>query len=89
MEAPREKRYAICMRRVKRARTTLVRMAFVKTGLKTSISEEPKSIIAQKSNSAALAESLADINNYGPLVKRLRHGPFTAVTWVRFPYGSP
>ena len=24
----------------------------------------------------------------GPLVKRLRHGPFTAVTWVRFPYGS-
>ena len=26
---------------------------------------------------------------YGPLVKRLRHGPFTAVTWVRFPYGSP
>ncbi len=22
----------------------------------------------------------------GPLVKRLRHGPFTAVTWVRFPY---
>ena len=27
--------------------------------------------------------------NLGPLVKRLRHGPFTAVTWVRFPYGSP
>ena len=26
---------------------------------------------------------------HGPLVKRLRHGPFTAVTWVRFPYGSP
>ncbi len=25
----------------------------------------------------------------GPLVKRLRHGPLTAVTWVRFPYGSP
>ena len=25
----------------------------------------------------------------GPLVKRLRHGPFTAVTWVRFPYASP
>ena len=23
------------------------------------------------------------------MVKRLRHGPFTAVTWVRFPYGSP
>ncbi len=27
--------------------------------------------------------------NLGPLVKRLRHRPFTAVTWVRFPYGSP
>ena len=24
----------------------------------------------------------------GPLVKRSRHRPFTAVTWVRFPYGS-
>ena len=28
-------------------------------------------------------------NKHGPLVKWLRHGPFTAVTWVRFPYGSP
>ena len=34
------------------------------------------------------------ISNYevrlteGPLVKRLRHRPFTAVTGVRFPYGS-
>ena len=27
--------------------------------------------------------------SYGPLVKWLRHGPFTAVTWVRIPYGSP
>ena len=26
---------------------------------------------------------------YGPLVKRLRHHPFTVVTWVRVPYGSP
>ena len=25
---------------------------------------------------------------YGPLVKRLRHGPFTAERRVRFPYGS-
>ena len=25
----------------------------------------------------------------GSMVKRLRHRPFTAVTWVRFPYGSP
>ena len=26
---------------------------------------------------------------YGPLVKRLRHHPFTVVTGVRFSYGSP
>ncbi len=26
---------------------------------------------------------------FGPVVKRLRHGPFTAVTRVRFPSGSP
>ncbi len=26
---------------------------------------------------------------FGPLVKRLRHRPFTAVTRVRIPYGSP
>ena len=26
---------------------------------------------------------------YGPMVKRLRHRPFTAVTRVRVPYGSP
>ena len=26
---------------------------------------------------------------FGPLVKRLRHRPFTAESWVRFPYGSP
>ena len=25
----------------------------------------------------------------GPVVKRLRHCPFTAVTWVRTPSGSP
>ena len=29
------------------------------------------------------------ITNYGPLVKRASHRPFTAVTGVRFPYGSP
>ena len=27
--------------------------------------------------------------NIGPLVKRLRHRPFTAVSRVRIPYGSP
>ena len=26
---------------------------------------------------------------FGPMVKRLRHGPFTAVTGVRFPVGLP
>ena len=29
------------------------------------------------------------LNIDGPLVKRLRHHPFTVVTWVRVPYGSP
>ncbi len=35
--------------------------------------------------------SLSAIITYiiGPLVKRLRHRPFTAVTRVRIPYGSP
>ena len=28
-------------------------------------------------------------NAFGPLVKRLRHRPFTAESWVQFPYGSP
>ena len=28
-------------------------------------------------------------SNSGPMVKRLRHRPFTAVTRVRFPFGSP
>jgi hypothetical protein len=31
----------------------------------------------------------SDLTLSGPLVKRLRHRPFTAVTRVRFPYGSP
>ena len=29
------------------------------------------------------------VSKYGPLVKRSRHHPFTVVTGVRFPYGSP
>ena len=29
------------------------------------------------------------LRHLGPLVKWLRHRPFTAVTWVRIPYGSP
>ncbi len=31
----------------------------------------------------------ATLNTSGPLVKWLRHRPFTAVTRVRIPYGSP
>ena len=31
---------------------------------------------------------LLSVSYDGPLVKRLRHRPFTAVTRVRFPYGS-
>ena len=34
-------------------------------------------------------QSPPSANKDGPLVKWLRHGPFTAVTWVRVPYGSP
>ena len=29
------------------------------------------------------------VSNSGPMVKRLRHRPFTAVTRVRIPVGSP
>ncbi len=36
-----------------------------------------------------LVAAVQSIIEYGPLVKRLRHRPFTAVTGVRFPYGSP
>ena len=32
--------------------------------------------------------SLKQAKHYGPMVKRLRHRPFTAVTRVRFPLGS-
>ena len=28
-------------------------------------------------------------HHHGALVKRLRHRPFTAATWVRIPYASP
>ncbi len=35
------------------------------------------------------APESAFILGFGPLVKRLRHRPFTAVTRVRIPYGSP
>ena len=34
-------------------------------------------------------DTLEETRIYGPLVKRLRHRPFTAVAWVRLPYGSP
>ena len=33
-------------------------------------------------------EVMATTTEYGPMVKRLRHRPFTAVTRVRFPLGS-
>ena len=34
-------------------------------------------------------EPLLSRHIFGPLVKRLRHHPFTVVTGVRFSYGSP
>ena len=38
-------------------------------------------------NQLGLFKVLVQIS--GPVVKRLRHRPFTAETWVRFPSGSP
>ena len=35
------------------------------------------------------SKTLPLISLFGPMVKRLRHRPFTAVTRVRFPVGSP
>ena len=32
--------------------------------------------------------SVCESYKYDPLVKWLRHRPFTAVTWVQIPYGS-
>ena len=36
-----------------------------------------------------LRQYLAKLCDYGPMVKRSRHRPFTAVSRVRFPVGSP
>ena len=41
-------------------------------------------------NDVNIVNVLFEATNYiGPLVKWLRHRPFTAVTRVRIPYGSP
>ena len=50
--------------------------------LKSSVD---KAIYRKNSRSEFLHRSSAAV---GPLVKRLRHRPFTAVTWVQFPQGS-
>ena len=39
--------------------------------------------------SSPTSATIFAVAQFGPLVKRLRHRPFTAVTWVQFPYGSP
>ncbi len=46
-------------------------------------------VIGSNPISATIKTGIFYSGSSGPLVKRLRHGPFTAVTWVRFPYGSP
>ena len=45
--------------------------------------------LARAIGSYPIGRGFKSNSRYGPLVKRLRHRPFTAVTWVRFPYGSP
>ncbi len=42
-----------------------------------------------KSNYRYQWPALISVGLYGPVVKRLRHRPFTAVTRVRFSSGSP
>ena len=44
----------------------------------------PLSLLSGEGGSAPSRE-----RRRGPMVKRLRHRPFTAVTRVRFPFGSP
>ena len=43
---------------------------------------------AMAASSGTVPDS-ARLGHHGPVVKRLRHRPFTAVTRVRFPSGSP
>ena len=46
--------------------------------------------MARATGSYPVGQGFKSISRYhGPLVKRLRHRPFTAVTAVRFCYGSP
>ncbi len=40
-------------------------------------------------NQGVPSSNLGWVTIYGALVKRLRHCPFTAVSWVRIPYASP
>jgi hypothetical protein len=40
-------------------------------------------------NQGVVGSSPTWVTNFGPLVKRLRQRPFTALTGVRVPYGSP
>ena len=43
----------------------------------------------KSSGSSHITTSASALHIYGPVVKRLRHRPFTAVTRVRFSSGSP
>ena len=54
----------------------------------SQVFEDEQMSIAQLSPKAEMEQNGFHPDD-GPLVKWLRHGPFTAVTWVRIPYGSP
>ena len=47
-----------------------------------------RDVVGSSPTRGALVEQKTSAYDYGPVVKRLRHRPFTAVTRVRFPSGS-
>ena len=50
---------------------------------------EGKEISGPAPQISAENDRFCGLHTYGPMVKRLRHRPFTAVTRVRVPVGSP
>ena len=50
---------------------------------------EGKEISGSAPQISAENDRFCGLHTYGPMVKRLRHRPFTAVTRVRVPVGSP
>ena len=76
--------------------SSAVEHRLAKAGVASSnlVSRSIHSSIAQSVEQSAVNRSVVGSSptrgaNIGPLVKRLRHRPFTAVSRVRFPDGSP